>query len=194
MFVDSHCHPGRAVRDGVGGSRQRYPRQLFSLDPGGDTGGPRKFPGFSAEAAEDLLIPITETISLDESELEERYIRSPGPGGQKVNKVATAVQLRFDVARSGSLPHQVKQRLLRLGGRRVSGEGVLYIQAHRFRARERNRRDALERLVELIRKASCQPKPRKKTKPTRASKERRLESKRRRAQTKRTRGSPGWDG
>lgn len=140
------------------------------------------------------MIPITTTIGLYDSELDERFIRSPGPGGQNVNKVATAVQLRFDIGRSPSLPERVKQQLIRLAGRRVSGEGILTIEAHRFRTRERNREDAQARLVELIRKAAHQPKPRKKTRPTRGSKERRLESKRQRAQTKRMRGSPRGDG
>jgi ribosome-associated protein len=140
------------------------------------------------------MISITPSISLDDSELDERFIRSPGPGGQKVNKVSTAVQLRLDVRSSASLPEQVKRRLVRLGGQRVSNEGVLMIEAHRFRTRERNREDALERLVELIRKAAYQPKLRIKTKPTRASKERRLESKRRRSQAKRLRESPSGDG
>jgi len=139
------------------------------------------------------MIPITATISLDEAELKELFIRSPGPGGQKVNKVATAVQLRLDVGHSRSLPPSVKRRLIRLAGRRVSNEGVLTIEAHRFRARERNREDAMERLIELIRRAAHQPKLRKKTRPTRASQERRLESKRRRAHAKRLRGSPPLD-
>jgi ribosome-associated protein len=136
------------------------------------------------------MISITPAIDLDPSELEERFIRSPGPGGQNVNKVATAVQLRFDIRGSASLPDQVKQRLTRLAGRRVSNEGVLTIEAHRFRTRERNREDALERLIALVRRAAHQPKPRKKTKPTRASKERRLETKRQRSRTKRLRGRP----
>lgn len=140
------------------------------------------------------MITVTATVKLDDSELQERFIRSPGPGGQHVNKVSTAVQLRLDIAGSTSLPAQVKQRLIRIGGQRVSNDGVLTIEAHRFRTRERNREDAQIRLVELIRKAAHQPKPRKKTKPTRGSKERRLESKRQRAKTKRMRGSPGRDG
>lgn len=140
------------------------------------------------------MIPVTAVIGLDEAELDERFVRSPGPGGQNVNKVATAVQLRFDIGRSRSLPDPVKQRLLRLAGRRASSDGILTIEAHRFRTRQRNREDALIRLVELIRKAAHQPKPRKKTRPTRASKERRLESKRQRARTKHLRGSPGSEG
>jgi len=124
------------------------------------------------------MIPITPSICLDDSELEERFICSPGPGDQKVNKVATAVQLRFDVGRSPSMPVLVKRRLIRLAGRRVSNASILTIEAHRFRIRERNREDALERLVELIRKASYQSKPRKKTKPTRIANERRLALKR----------------
>jgi ribosome-associated protein len=137
------------------------------------------------------MIAITPSIALADSELDERFIRSPGPGGQNVNKVATAVQLRFDVERSPSLPGPVKRRLARLAGRRMSSEGVLTIEAHRFRTRERNREDALERLVELVRKAAHQPKLRRKTKPSRASKERRLESKHRRGRDKRLRGRPG---
>jgi len=139
------------------------------------------------------MIRVTSTIGLDPAALEERFIRSPGPGGQNVNKVATAVQLRLDVWRSPSLPDYVKRRLVRLAGRRVSGDGVVTIEAHRFRTRERNREDALERLLALIHNAAHQPKPRKKTIPTRASKERRLESKRRRGTTKRMRGNPRWE-
>lgn len=139
------------------------------------------------------MITITPSICFNPSEIDERFIRSPGPGGQNVNKVETAVQLRFDVWRSSSLPDHVKHRLVCLAGRRVSGDGILIIEAHRFRTRERNREDALERLVTLIRQATHQPKPRKKTKPTRASKERRLQSKRQRSKTKHLRGSPGGE-
>ena len=134
------------------------------------------------------MIRITPTISIDDRELEERFIRSPGPGGQNVNKVSTAVELRFRVVESPSLPEAVRARLLRLAGSRVSAEGVLFIDAHRFRTRERNRQDALGRLIALVEKASEEPKPRKKTRPTLASKRRRLETKRQRAETKRLRG------
>ena len=134
------------------------------------------------------MIRITPTISIDDRELEERFIRSPGPGGQNVNKVSTAVELRFHVVESPLLPEAVRARLLRLAGSRVSAEGVLIIDAHRFRTRERNRQDALGRLIALVEKASEEPKPRKKTRPTLASKRRRLETKRQRAETKRLRG------
>jgi ribosome-associated protein len=135
------------------------------------------------------MIPVTPKIALDENELEERFIRSPGPGGQNVNKLSTAVQLRFDVARSPSLPDDVRRRLVRIAGRRISTEGILTIEAHRFRTRERNRQDAVERLVDLVRLAAHQPKRRKPTRPTIASKERRLASKRQRSMVKRHRGT-----
>jgi ribosome-associated protein len=130
------------------------------------------------------MIQVTEGIAIDERELDERFVRSPGPGGQHVNKVATAVELRFDAARSPALPEAVRARLARLAGRRLSAEGILTIEAHRFRTQERNRRDALERLIALIQRATLEPKPRKPTRPTRASKERRLEGKSQRAQVK----------
>lgn len=134
------------------------------------------------------MIRITDTIALGDHELQMAFVRSSGPGGQQVNKVATAVQLRFDALHSPSLPEQVRQRLIQLAGRRLTGEGVLVIDARRFRTQERNRQDAVERLVALIRKAAERPAPRRKTAPTAASKERRLEAKRRRGLTKRRRG------
>lgn len=133
------------------------------------------------------MIHVTNTISLDEKEIEEQFIRASGPGGQNVNKLSTAVQLRFDVARSPSLPDQVRERLMRIAGRRLTADGVLVIDARRHRTRERNRRDALERLVELIRKAAHAPKPRRPTRPSAASRRRRLEAKQRRGALKRSR-------
>jgi ribosome-associated protein len=133
------------------------------------------------------MIPITPAIALDETELAETFVRSSGPGGQNVNKVASAVQLRFDVRQSPSLPDAVRQRLMRLAGRRVTQEGVLVITAQRHRTQEANRRDALDRLIELIRRAAEPPVPRKPTKPTAASRRRRLEAKSRRSALKRTR-------
>ena len=130
------------------------------------------------------MIQITRTITINEGEIQQKFTRSPGPGGQNVNKVATAVQLRFDVTNAPSLSDDVRKRLIYLAGRRITEEGVLIIEARRFRMQERNRQDAIDRLVELIRKAAEKPKPRRKTKPTFASKRRRLETKHRRCETK----------
>jgi len=133
------------------------------------------------------MIRITPDISIREAELKLDFIRASGPGGQNVNKVATAVQLRFDVFRSPSLPEDVRRRLVRIAGKRVSKEGVLLIDARRFRTQERNRQDAVERLVQWIRRATEKPKMRIKTRPTLSSRERRLEGKRQRSETKRLR-------
>jgi ribosome-associated protein len=133
------------------------------------------------------MIPIAPGIALEDDEIEFVFLRASGPGGQHVNKAATAVQLRFNLARCKSLPAAVRERLRRLAGRRVSREGVLVIGAQRFRSREANRRDAIERLVQWLRAAAREPKTRKAMRPPRAAHERRLEAKRRRSELKRSR-------
>lgn len=133
------------------------------------------------------VIRITEDISIDESEIVFEFVRASGPGGQNVNKLATAVQLRFDIRASATLPDEVKERLVTLGGQRVSKSGVLIIDARRFRTQERNRQDALDRFSALVKKATFRKKRRRPTAPSRASKERRLDEKRRKSQTKRLR-------
>jgi ribosome-associated protein len=136
------------------------------------------------------MIQITPSIAIDEREIQEEFIRSSGPGGQHVNKVATAVKLRFDAVHSPSLPEDVRCRLIRLAGRRITEDGVIVLDARRFRSQERNRQDARERLAALIRKAAEMPQRRHKTRPPAASKARRLEDKHRRAAIKRIRRTP----
>jgi ribosome-associated protein len=135
------------------------------------------------------MIRVNQNIALDENEIQEDFVRSSGPGGQNVNRVATAVQLRFDIVNSASLPEDVRRRLLRLGGSRVTRDGILIIDARRFRTQEANRKDARRRLIELVKKAAENPKPRHRTKPTSASKRRRLAEKRRRSRIKQQRQS-----
>jgi ribosome-associated protein len=135
------------------------------------------------------MIRITRTIVLDEREIEESFIRASGPGGQNVNKLSTAVQLRFDARHSPNLPPDVRTRLAAIAGRKLTKEGVLIITAQRHRTQERNRAEALERLVEILRKAAVPPVPRRATAPTRASRRRRLEGKARRAALKSLRSS-----
>ncbi|WP_159712290.1 alternative ribosome rescue aminoacyl-tRNA hydrolase ArfB [Geminicoccus flavidas] len=136
------------------------------------------------------MIPVTPTIQLDPRELDESFVRASGPGGQNVNKLSTAVQLRFDVLNSPSLPEDVRQRLIRLAGSRLTQDGILIIHAQNFRTQERNREDALARLVALIQAATVRPKTRRATRPTKGAKERRLAAKAQRSGVKSMRRRP----
>lgn len=139
------------------------------------------------------MIEVTPSLSIDEDELAFKAARASGPGGQHVNKTSTAIELRFDVRNSPSLPAEVKERLIKLAGGRMTQDGVLVLFAQGFRSQEMNRQDVIGRLVELVRRATEKPKPRKATKPTYASKLRRLEGKAKRAGVKAGRGRPSFD-
>jgi ribosome-associated protein len=139
------------------------------------------------------MLHVTPHIAIEESELEEQFVRSSGPGGQNVNKVSTAVQLRFDVERSRSLDDRVRQRLRALAGSRLTADGVLVIEARRHRTQAQNREDARERLIALVREAAKKPAKRRATRPTRAARERRIEGKRQRSERKQSRGRVGGD-
>jgi ribosome-associated protein len=134
------------------------------------------------------MLPIASGIALDEQEIQIDFVRASGPGGQNVNKVASAAQLRFDVDASPNLPAEVKARLRKLGGRRVTSTGVLIIEARRYRTQEANRADALQRFMSLVQKAAEKPRSRKRTQPTSASREQRLREKKKRSELKRSRG------
>lgn len=130
------------------------------------------------------MIFVTQQLALDEDELTFRFVRAPGPGGQNVNKVSSAAELRFDIARSAALSDEIKQRLIKLAGKRVTADGVLLIDAHRFRTQGMNRKDAIERLVALLQAAAIAPKKRTPTRPSRSAREARLTSKRKAGQIK----------
>ena len=186
-----HLIPGQAVRPDKG------PRDLYRFSPHGfDYAsaadrpacfiGPSQIPEPRYRVVP--MLRVTSRIRIPAQELKETFVHAPGPGGQNVNKVATAVQLRFNIVHSPSLPDAVRARLMRLAGKRVNSSGEIVIEAHRHRTRERNRRDAVARLSALIRQAALKPKTRVATRPSAAAKRRRLQEKKRRAGLKRLRG------
>ncbi len=139
------------------------------------------------------MLQITSSVQIDERELQFEHVRASGPGGQNINKVATGIQLRFDITNSPSLASDLKGRLIRLAGKRVSTDGVLVIEAKRFRTQEANREDAVQRFVELVQRASVKPKKRLRTKPTKASLEKRLKEKKQRGKVKKIRQDRSYE-
>ena len=180
-----------AFRQGVGKSNTPETKKKFSICQvcDGEVHDEGSGPCLFGPIERAIVIQVTDQISLSETELKWHFVRASGPGGQNVNKVSSAVELRFDIAATTHVPVEVKTRLRRLAGSRITGDGILVIQARRFRSQARNRDDALQRLIDLVSAASISPKLRKPTAPSRAAKRRRLEAKKTRAATKQSRGA-----